>query len=102
MATVKPALNGKAVETASTMKRGGIKGGLRFERYFTDGRTSPFDEVEWEKRTALIGNEKGVTIFKRKTWKCRRTGRRRRQTSLPANTSTERWEHRTGKRRCGT
>ncbi len=64
MATVKPALNGKAVETASTMKRGGIKGGLRFERYFTDGRTSPFDEVEWEKRTALIGNEKGVTIFK--------------------------------------
>jgi len=25
---------------------------------------SPFDAVEWEKRTALIGNEKGVTIFR--------------------------------------
>jgi ribonucleoside-diphosphate reductase alpha chain len=64
MATVKPALNGKAVETANEMKRAGTKSGLRFERYFTDGRTSPFNNVEWEKRTALIGNEKGVTIFK--------------------------------------
>ncbi len=38
--------------------------GLPFERYFTDGKISPFDAVEWEKRTALIGNEKGVTIFR--------------------------------------
>jgi ribonucleoside-diphosphate reductase alpha chain len=64
MATVKPALNGKTVETASAMKSADTKSGLRFERYFTDGRTSPFNEVEWEKRTALIGNEKGMTIFK--------------------------------------
>jgi ribonucleoside-diphosphate reductase alpha chain len=64
MATVKPALNGKAMETASATKNAGAKSGLRFERYFTDGRTAPFDNVEWEKRTALIGNEKGVTIFK--------------------------------------
>jgi ribonucleoside-diphosphate reductase alpha chain len=64
MATVKQALNGKAVETASATKSAGTKSGLRFERYFTDGRTAPFDNVEWEKRTALIGNEKGVAIFK--------------------------------------
>jgi len=64
MATVKPALNGKTVETASAMKSARTKSGLKFERYFTDGRTSPFNEVEWEKRTALIGNEKGMTIFK--------------------------------------
>src|SRR5437879_13754151 len=38
--------------------------GLAFERYFTDGKKSPFDAFEWEKRTALIGNEKGVTIFR--------------------------------------
>jgi len=38
--------------------------GLPFERFFTDGKMSPFDAVEWEKRTALIGNEKGVTIFR--------------------------------------
>jgi ribonucleoside-diphosphate reductase alpha chain len=55
MATVKPVLNGKQVGTGP---------GLVFERYFTDGTMSPFDKVEWEKRTALIGNEKGVTIFR--------------------------------------
>ncbi|HXX15032.1 MAG TPA: vitamin B12-dependent ribonucleotide reductase [Candidatus Eremiobacteraceae bacterium] len=67
MATVKPVLNGKTTTS-------GTRGGLVFERYFTDGTVSPFDRVEWEKRTAQIGNEKGVTIFKQegvevpKTW----------------------------------
>ena len=60
MATVRHALNGKAVETSKAVK----STGLIFERYFTDGKVSPFDKLEWERRTALIGNEKGVTIFK--------------------------------------
>jgi len=66
MATVKPALHGKAVETEMKTKKTliGAEKGLEFQRYFTDGKKSPFDAVEWEKRTALIGNEKGVTIFK--------------------------------------
>ena len=64
MATVKPALNGKAVETSKAISSAGVSTGLVFERYFTDGKISPFDKLEWEKRTALIGNEKGVTIFK--------------------------------------
>ena len=63
MATVKSALNGKAVrrrrrralERAADWYSNDI---LRMDR------VSPFDKVEWEKRTALIGNEKGVTIFK--------------------------------------
>ena len=38
--------------------------GQEFRRHFTDGRTSPFDKVEWEKRNAVIGNEKGQTIFR--------------------------------------
>ena len=38
--------------------------GLEFRRMFTDGKTSAFDEVEWDRRTALIGNEKGQTIFR--------------------------------------
>jgi len=63
MATVKPALNGKAIE-ANAHTESGARTGLVFERYFTDGRISPFDAMEWEKRTALIGNEKGVTIFR--------------------------------------
>src|SRR6266481_4963491 len=63
MATVKPALHGKAVE-AETRETLGTQSGLVFERFFTDGKISPFDAVEWEKRTALIGNEKGTTIFR--------------------------------------
>ena len=38
--------------------------GLEFQRLLTDGKTSPFDAVEWERRTAQIGNEKGQTIFR--------------------------------------
>ncbi len=61
MATVKPAINGRELKR----EKGALNtGGLVFERYFTDGKASPFDRVEWEKRTAQIGNEKGVTIFK--------------------------------------
>ena len=65
MATVKPALNGKSLETAAAGKNPAeVQKGLVFPRYFTDGKVSPFDAVEWEKRTALISNEKGVTIFR--------------------------------------
>src|SRR5712692_2751408 len=69
MATVKHALSGKAVvtDTSTEKKAAGTGRGLVFERFFTkgtDGKVSPFDAVEWEKRTALIGNEKGVTIFR--------------------------------------
>src|SRR5450432_3832700 len=64
MATVKPVLDGKEVEAVRNSVKADVASGLVFERYFTDGKTSPFDTVEWEMRTALIGNEKGVTIFK--------------------------------------
>jgi ribonucleoside-diphosphate reductase alpha chain len=66
MATVKHALSGKAPATdaAAVNTAGRTEKGLVFARYFTDGKKSPFDAVEWEKRTALIGNEKGVTIFR--------------------------------------
>ena len=40
------------------------KTGLEFGRRFTDGKTSPFDCVEWDRRTAQIGNEKGQVIFR--------------------------------------
>src|SRR6516165_9090911 len=64
MATVKSALNGKAMALTNATKNAGEARGLVFERYFTDGRISPFDAVEWEKRTAQIGNDKGQVIFK--------------------------------------
>src|SRR6201981_2864623 len=65
MATVKQALTGKAqiTDVRPGIDKGARKG-LAFERHFTTGKISPFDAVEWEKRTAMIGNEKGVTIFR--------------------------------------
>src|SRR6202171_5926228 len=65
MATVKTALHGKSRETGTLEKTSHETGkGLVFQRFFTEGNKSPFDLLEWEKRTALIGNEKGVTIFR--------------------------------------
>jgi ribonucleoside-diphosphate reductase alpha chain len=37
--------------------------GLAIERHFTQAGEDPFDSVEWELRTAHIGNEKGETVF---------------------------------------
>lgn len=43
--------------------------GLSFDRYFTArleaGRT-PYDEIQWELRTASIGNDKGAMIFEQR------------------------------------
>ena len=38
--------------------------GLRFTRFFSHEGNHPFDELEWEKRDAIITNDKGVTVFK--------------------------------------
>jgi ribonucleoside-diphosphate reductase alpha chain len=42
------------------------KSGLVFKRYFTREGVHPFDEIEWELRTAVITNEKGERIFEQK------------------------------------
>ncbi|MBZ5525944.1 MAG: vitamin B12-dependent ribonucleotide reductase [Acidobacteriia bacterium] len=40
--------------------------GLKFPRYFTRPGVSPYDEVEWELRTASITDAKGNSIFEQK------------------------------------
>src|SRR5947209_3652217 len=40
--------------------------GLKFPRYFTRHGISPYDEVEWELRTASITDAKGNSIFEQK------------------------------------
>jgi ribonucleoside-diphosphate reductase alpha chain len=42
------------------------KHGLHFERFFTRRGIHPFDEVEWELRTAAISNDRGEKIFEQK------------------------------------
>ncbi len=39
---------------------------LTFDRRFSTAGVSPYDEVQWEKRTALITDSKGNTIFEQK------------------------------------
>ena len=52
-----------AAETASTTKKAP---GLTFRRFFTKPGVSPYDEIEWERRTAQITDAQGNTIFEQK------------------------------------
>uniref|UniRef100_E6QKU3 Vitamin B12-dependent ribonucleotide reductase n=1 Tax=mine drainage metagenome TaxID=410659 RepID=E6QKU3_9ZZZZ len=48
---------------SSPMQPTAGRGGLTFTRRFSKAGTSPYDEVQWEKRTALITDASGKTIF---------------------------------------
>ncbi len=60
------------VDPAAAVSGGGSQGtkgtrkGLSFRRYFTKPDVHPFDEIEWELRSAIIANERGETIFEQK------------------------------------
>ncbi len=47
-------------------RNGAVRRGLSFARRFTTRGHDPFDEVEWELRTANITNEKGEVVFEQK------------------------------------
>ena len=67
MAETKAVLNESTISKSATMNpttKSKAQTGLEFRRYFTDGKTAPFDSVQWAQRTALIGNEKGQVIFR--------------------------------------
>ena len=40
--------------------------GLDFVRFFSHEGIDPFDEVEWDTRSAVIGNEKGQVVFEQR------------------------------------
>ena len=40
--------------------------GLEFERFFSREGIDPFDEIEWDIRSAVIGNEKGSVVFEQR------------------------------------
>jgi ribonucleoside-diphosphate reductase alpha chain len=65
MAHTKMALNKETLQSVPAAPADvEVRTGLEFPRKFTDGKVSPFEAVEWERRTAKIGNEKGQTIFR--------------------------------------
>ncbi|CUU10314.1 ribonucleoside-diphosphate reductase class II [Candidatus Kryptobacter tengchongensis] len=51
-------------ETLSADKS--LERGLKFKRFFTKPNVHPFDEIVWEKRDAVITNEKGEVVFEQK------------------------------------
>src|SRR5436853_1618459 len=51
-----------AASTPSTKKGPG----LQFRRYFTKPGTSPYDQFQWELRTASITDSQGKSIFEQK------------------------------------
>jgi ribonucleoside-diphosphate reductase alpha chain len=40
--------------------------GLEYERFFAREGIDPFDEIEWDIRSAVIGNEKGSVVFEQR------------------------------------
>src|SRR3954452_2182367 len=40
--------------------------GLEYERFFSHEGMDPFDEVEWDLRSAIIGSEKGEVVFEQR------------------------------------
>src|SRR5579862_729881 len=56
-------VNTQSTRTAQPSKKAP---GLKFSRYFTRAGVSPYDEVEWELRTASITDAKGNSIFEQK------------------------------------
>ncbi len=53
-----PAARASKGSTSSTKKS------LRLERVFSDAKVKPFDQIEWDKRTAEITDDAGKVIFK--------------------------------------
>src|SRR5579871_57258 len=56
---------GGHVETAR-VKPKATAVGLTFPRFFTEEGVDPFDEVEWDLRHAIIGNERGEVVFEQR------------------------------------
>src|SRR5262245_49081594 len=66
-----PAAHGSALDPSARARKAGetkapLVPGLEFPRYFTLPGVDPFDEVEWEVRSAVIGNEKGKVVFEQR------------------------------------
>ena len=51
-----------AVRSQTSQERGGLK----FARRFTEPGVDPFDVLEWERRDAIIADEKGNVVFEQK------------------------------------
>ncbi len=56
-----------AMKNATPTTETPARRGITVRRFFSKAGTHPFDEVEWESRTASIQNEKGQMIFEQRS-----------------------------------
>jgi ribonucleoside-diphosphate reductase alpha chain len=61
-----PASTSKSASRSASDKKGSKSPGLAFTRHFTTPGVSPYDQVTWEKRDAVIQDWKGNLIFEQK------------------------------------
>ena len=61
--TAEKASGGTATATPKESARGTHHKGLKIHRRWTRATIHPFDEINWELRTASIGNEKGEVVL---------------------------------------
>jgi ribonucleoside-diphosphate reductase alpha chain len=54
------------VNETRTAEAGMAFKGLEFHRFFTLPGVDPFDEIAWEQRSAVIGNERGEVVFEQR------------------------------------
>ncbi len=61
-----PAKSSRRTATAATRgaKSTAAKKGMKIDRIFSDAKVKPFDQIEWERRTAEITDDSGKAIFK--------------------------------------
>src|SRR3990172_3865684 len=52
-----------ASELRTSVEQAKANAGVKVERYFTRAGVHPYDEIEWEQRSASITNEKGRVVF---------------------------------------
>ena len=66
MADIYPPLTSSNPGVATSASPSFSRGGLTFARRFSKAGLSPYDEVQWEKRTASITDASGKSIFEQK------------------------------------
>ena len=58
--------NVESAESTRASRKSQASPGLEFPRFFTTAGADPFDQLEWELRDAVIGNEKGTVVFEQR------------------------------------
>jgi ribonucleoside-diphosphate reductase alpha chain len=60
----KPQVSTARATTAGRKSKSGSRKVLTFPRVFSDAKVKPFDQIEWDRRTAEITDDSGKAVFK--------------------------------------